>query len=47
LHEALNKASPFMKDPKDILLMSLDEPNKGMWKVIPKEQVKKLKKGSN
>jgi hypothetical protein len=45
LHEALNKAAPFMKNPKDILLMSLDEPNKGMWKVIPKEQVEKLEKG--
>jgi hypothetical protein len=30
LHEALNKAAPFMKHPKGILLMSLDEPNKGM-----------------
>ena len=45
LHEALDKAAPFMKDPKDILLMSLDKEDKGLWKVIPKEQVEKLEKG--
>jgi hypothetical protein len=33
-----------MKDPKDILLMSLDEQDKGLWKVMPKEQVEKLEK---
>ena len=34
-----------IKDPRDILLMSLDEQDKGLWKVIPKEQVEKLEKG--
>jgi len=45
LDEALDKAAPFMKDPKDILLMSLDKEDNGLWKVIPKEQVEKLEKG--
>ena len=45
LHEALDKAAPFMKDPKDILLMSLDKEDNGLYKVIPKEQVEKLEKG--
>jgi hypothetical protein len=45
LHEALDKAAPFMKDPKDILVMSLDKEDNGLWKVIPKEQVEKLEKG--
>ena len=44
LHEALDKAAPFMKDPKDILLMSLDKEDNGLWKVIPKEQVGKIEK---
>ncbi len=44
LHEALDKAAPFMKDPKDVLLISLDEEDKGFWKVVPKEQVEKLEK---
>jgi hypothetical protein len=44
LHEALDKATPFMKDPKDILLMSLDKEDNGLWKVIPKEQIEKLEK---
>ena len=46
LHDALDKAAPFMKDPKDVLLMSLDEQDKGTWKVITKEQVEKLEKGN-
>jgi len=29
LQEALDKAAPFMKDPKDVLLMSLDKEDKG------------------
>jgi hypothetical protein len=45
LHEALDKAAPFMKHPKDILLMSLDKEDNGLWKVIPKEQIEKLEKG--
>jgi hypothetical protein len=45
LHEALDKAAPFMKHPKDILLMSLDKEDNGLWKLIPKEQVEKLEKG--
>ncbi len=44
LHEALDKAAPFVKDPKDVLLMSVDKEDKGLWKVIPKEQVEKLEK---
>ena len=45
LHEALDEAASFMKDPKDVLLMSLDKEDNGLWKVIPKEQVEKLEKG--
>jgi hypothetical protein len=45
LHEALDKAAPFMKDSKDILLVSLDKEDNGLWKVIPKEQIEKLEKG--
>jgi hypothetical protein len=45
LQEALDSAAPFMKHPKDILLMSLDKEDNGSWKVIPKEQVEKLEKG--
>jgi hypothetical protein len=45
LHEALDKAAPFMKHPKDILLMSLDKKDNGLWKVIPKEQIEELEKG--
>jgi len=37
LRDALDKAAPFMKDPKDVLLMSLDEEDQGQWKVITKE----------
>jgi hypothetical protein len=44
LHEAMAKAALFMKQPKDILLMSLDKEDNGLWKVIPKEQVGKLEK---
>jgi hypothetical protein len=46
-HEALNKATPFMKNPRDILLVSLDKEDNGLWKVIPREQVEKLEKGLN
>ena len=45
LHEALDRAAPFMKDPEDVLLMSLDKEDNGLYKVIPKEQVEKLEKG--
>jgi hypothetical protein len=34
-----------MKDPKNVLLMSLDKEGNGSWKVISKEQVEKLEKG--
>ena len=44
LHDALDKAAPFMKDPKDILFMSLDEEDQGQWKVIKKNKSKNLKK---
>ena len=33
-----------MKDAKDVLLMSLDKEDNGLWKVIPKEQAEKLEK---
>ena len=32
LHEALDKAAPFMKDPKDVLLMSLDKEDRACGK---------------
>jgi hypothetical protein len=46
LHEALDNAAPFMKDPKDILLMSLDREDNGLWKVIPKNKSRSSKKDS-
>jgi hypothetical protein len=45
LDEALEKAASFMKHTKDILLMSLDKEDNGLWRVIPKEQIEKLEKG--
>jgi hypothetical protein len=45
LQEALDKAAPFMKHPKGILLVSLDKEDNGLWKVISKEQIEKLEKG--
>ena len=42
---AIDKAAPFIKDPKDVLLMSLDKEDNGLWKVMPKEQVEKLERG--
>jgi len=38
--EAMDAAYSVMKDPKDIMLIDLD--NQGKWKIIPKEQVDKL-----
>jgi hypothetical protein len=40
LFEALDSAAPFMKNPKDILLMDLD--NQGRWKIVSNDQVEKL-----
>jgi len=41
--EAMDAAAKVTKDPKDILLMDLD--NRGKWKIIPKDDVDKLVKG--
>lgn len=35
--EAMDAAYSVMKDPKDIMLIDLD--NQGKWKIIPKNQV--------
>jgi hypothetical protein len=40
--EAMDAAYHVMKDPKDIMLIDLD--NQGKWKIIPKNQVDKLVK---
>jgi len=40
LFEALDSAAPFMENPKDILLMDLD--NEGRWKVDAEAQVQKV-----
>jgi hypothetical protein len=41
--EALDSAASVMKDPKDILLIDLD--NQGKLKTMTKEQIEKLEKG--
>lgn len=38
--EAVGKALPAMKSPKDIFLLDLD--NKGEWKVVNEDQIRKL-----
>jgi hypothetical protein len=38
--EALEKALPAMKNPKDIFFLDLD--NKGQWKIVTKEQTARL-----
>jgi len=40
--EALDSATSVMKDPKDILLIDLD--NQGQWKIITKDQIDKALK---
>jgi hypothetical protein len=40
--EAMDAAYSVMKDPKDIMLIDLD--NQGKWKIIPKNQIDKLVK---
>jgi hypothetical protein len=40
LLEALDKAFPSMKNPKDIFFLDLD--NNGKWKVVNEDQLKKL-----
>ena len=42
LLEALDAAARVMRDPKDILLMDLD--NQGKWKIMTKDQVDKATK---
>jgi hypothetical protein len=41
LSEALDSAAPFMKSPRDILLMDLND-NEGRWKVIPEAKINGL-----
>jgi cellulose biosynthesis protein BcsQ len=41
--EALDSAAKVMKDPKDILLIDLD--NQGKWKLMTKDQIDQLGKG--
>jgi len=43
LLEALDVAARVMKDPKDILLVDLD--NQGKWKIMTEEQIDKTLKG--
>ncbi len=40
--EALDSAASVMKDPKDILLIDLD--NQGKWKIIKENQIEKTLK---
>jgi hypothetical protein len=40
--EAMDAAYSIMKDPRDIMLIDLD--NQGKWKIIPKDQLAKLAK---
>jgi hypothetical protein len=40
--EAMDAAYSVMKDPKDIMLIDLD--NQGRWKIIPKDQIDKVAK---
>jgi len=42
LLDAMDAAARVMKDPKDILLMDLD--NQGKWKIITKGQIQKAAK---
>jgi hypothetical protein len=41
--EAMDAAASVMKDPKDILLIDLD--NQGRWKITTKDQMDKAMKG--
>ena len=41
--ETLDSAAKVMKDPKDILLIDLD--NQGKWKIMTKDQIDKALKG--
>ena len=40
--EAMDSAASVMKDPKDILLIDLD--NQGKWKIMTKDQIDKTLK---
>jgi len=42
LLEAMDAAASVMKDPKDILLIDLD--NQGKWKIMTKDQIDKVMK---
>jgi len=41
--ETLDSAASAMKDPKDILLMDLD--NQGRWSILTKDQIDKILRG--
>ena len=41
--EAMDAAASKLKDPKDILLIDLD--NQGKWKIMTKDQIDKAMKG--
>jgi cellulose biosynthesis protein BcsQ len=41
--KALDSAASVMKDPKDILLMDLD--NQGRWSILTKDQIDKILRG--
>jgi hypothetical protein len=43
LLDAMDATASVMKDPKDILLIDLD--NKGKWKIMTKDQIDKVLKG--
>jgi hypothetical protein len=42
MFEALDSAASMMKDPKDILLIDLDD--QGRWKIMTKDQIDKTMK---
>jgi hypothetical protein len=45
LLEAMDAAARVMKDPKDILLMNLD--NQGKWKILSKDEVDRITRSQN
>ena len=45
LLEAVDAAASVMRDPKDILLMDLD--NQGKWKMLTKDEVDRISRSQN
>jgi len=43
LFDAMDAAASVMRDPKDVLLVDLDD--QGKWKILTKEQIDKTLKG--